>query len=346
MKYNPLPKLMAVITRHPRYIPKIEWSGGKLVTHDVFRLYELLFGRRFGIRIESSVEPVLVDGKVVDKHNFYTVEAFLVFWECAIRDYLKNLEFGFEFVRLPSFQLAGLMGQEEDGIRIPIFVLAIANTGTENTGFTASGTTCSRNISTSGSDRAVIGAVWTWNAAQTYTTTTYAGVTMSELGTRAGDFGDIRLVGCHDATTGSNAMISNTSGSMQHFTTAAAYSGVASGSAAAAFPDTAASGTTTSTTVTGTMTTSVANSWVFLHGRTPSRAMTAGANTYARATNTTSGDAVKLFDSNADRASGSNSLIYTWSPSQTTYWVMNSMAPAGGGGGAITPTLTMLGIGS
>lgn len=341
---NPLPKIIATLTRHPRYVPIIEWSHGQLITHDVFRLYELVFGRRFGIRAESSVEQVLVNGRTVDKYSFYTVEAFLVFWECEIRKYLKSFKFGFEFVELPKFQLAGLAGQR-DGMRIPIFVFSISNTATENTGFTSSGLTCSRNISTSGSDRAVIGAVWTWNAAQTYTKTTYAGVDMTELGSRAGDFGNIRLVGCHNATTGSNAMISNTSGNMQHFTTAAAYSGVASGSAAAAFPDLSTNGTVNAVTVTATMTTSVTDSWVFLHARTPSRATTAGANTFGRTSNTTSADSVRIFDSNAARASGSNSLVYNWTGSANTYWVMNSMAPAGAGG-VITPLWMLMGVGT
>lgn len=313
-----------------RYIPDIDWSGGKLITHDAFRLFERVFGRTFGIRAESSVETAYLNGRFVQKQKFYTVEAFLVFCECALRKYLKSFELGFEFVELPVFQFAGVFPQQNESVRIPIFKFAIANTATVVDGFNAAGTTCTISLTTSGSNRAAIGCIWTWNASNTYTNCTYAGNTMTELGNRAADGSGsfIRLVGKHDATTGTNNLVSNTSSNMQHISTAAAYSGVASGSAAAAFPDTATSGSSTASSITGTITTSVADSWVFLHARTPSRDMTASTNTYERCQASISGDSANLFDSNGARAAGSNTLVYTYSPSNTSYWVMSSMAPA------------------
>lgn len=313
-----------------RYIPNIEWSGGKLITHDVFRLFERIFGRDFGIRAEASVSARRVGGKVVEYHEFYTVEALLTHIECATRKYLKSFEFGFEFVELPVFQLVGLFPQQSESVRIPIFKFAIANTSTVANGFTANGTTCTMSLTTSGSDRCVIAAVWTWNASNTYTSTTYAGTAMTELVSRAADGtgSNIRLVGAHNATTGTNNVVSNTSGNMQHINTAASYSGVKSDSAANAFPDTETDGTSSGTSITTTMTTSVDDSWVFCHARTPSKDMSAGTNTTERCQSSISGDAANLFDSNAARASGSNSLQYTWSGTQTSYWVMGSMAPA------------------
>lgn len=313
-----------------RYIPDIEWSGGKLITHDVFRLFERIFGRKFGIRAEASVRAEYVDGKIIQHQEFYTMEAFLVFCECAVRKYIKNLEFGFEFIELPVFQFAGVLPQQE-GIRIPIFKFAIANTSTVVNGFTSNGTSCTISLTTSGSDRAAIGCIWTWNAANTYTSTTYAGSTMTELGNRAADGSGsfIRLTGKHNATTGTNNLISNTSGNMQHISTAASYSGVNSTSAAAAFPDTATSGTSSGvTSITASLTTSVSNSWVFLHARTASRDMSASTDTFERCQASISGDSANLYDSNAARATGSNSLIYTWTTAQTSYWVMSSMTPA------------------
>lgn len=327
-----------------RYIPDIDWSGGKLITHDVFRLFERIFGRKFGIRAESSASSAFINKQLAVKYEFYTVEAVLVFTECKIREFLKTFRFGLEFVELPVFQFAGLLPQQ-NGMRIPIFKFAIANTS-DSDGFTSSGTTCSFNVTTSGSDRCVIGAVWTWNATNTYTSSTYAGVTMTELVNRASDGtgGFIRLVGCHNATTGANNLISNTSGSMQHIDSAAAYSGVDSTSAAAAFPDTESNGTSTGTSITANMTTSVNQSWVFLHARTPSRDMSAGASTFERHQNSTSGDAANLFDSNGGRSTGSNDLIYTWTTSQTSYWCMGSMAPASAS--LAVPSLATLGVGA
>jgi len=317
-----------------RYVPDIEWSGCKLITHDVFRLFERIFGRKFGIRAESSASSAFIKKQEAVRYEFYTVEAFLTFCECKVREYLKSFDFSFEFVELPVFQYAGLLPQQES-VRIPIFKFAIANTSTANS-FTASGTTCSISLTTSGSDRAVIGAVWTWNAANTYTSSTYAGVTATELVSRAADGSGsfIRLVGVHNATTGANNFISNTSGNMQHFVSVASYSGVESASAAAAFPDTETSGTSAGvTSITGNMTTSVTDSWVFAHGRTASRDMAAGTDTFERVQNATSGDSCNLFDSNAGRASGSNNIQYTWVTAQTSYWCMGSMAPAASASG-------------
>lgn len=312
-----------------RYIPNIEWSGGKLITHDVFRLFERIFGREFGIRAEAASSSAFIGKQMATRMEFFTVEALLVFTECRIREFLKSFEFGFEFVELPVFQLAGLFPQQNESLRIPIFKFAIATASTANS-FTAAGTTCSVSLTTSGSDRAVIGAVWTWNASNTYTSSTYAGVTATELVNRAADGSGsfIRLVGVHNATTGANNFVSNTSSNMQHFVSCASYSGVASASASAAFPDTETSGTSSGvTSVTMNMTTSVANSWVFAHGRTTSRDMVAGTNTFERVQNATSGDSCNLFDSNGARSSGSNDLQYTWTTSQTTYWCMGSMSP-------------------
>lgn len=132
---------------------------------------------------------------------------------------------------------------------------------------------------------------------------------------------------------------------MQHINTAASYSGVESGSAGAAFPDTETSGTTGGvTSQTTNMTTSITDSWVFCHCRTPSKDAAAGTNTFERCQSTTSGDSANMFDSNGARASGSNDLQYTWSGATTTYWVMGSMAPVSAA--SIVPSMASLGVGA
>jgi len=86
-----LGKLLAIVTRHDRYFPDIEWSKGTCYTHDVFRAYEYLFGRRFGIRPESSVQVnQLEDGTVELYRKFFTVEAFLSHVEFVVRQNLPK----------------------------------------------------------------------------------------------------------------------------------------------------------------------------------------------------------------------------------------------------------------
>lgn len=48
---NPLAEVLALATGVKRYRPEIEWSG-RSWTHNVFRVYELLFWRRRGVRPE------------------------------------------------------------------------------------------------------------------------------------------------------------------------------------------------------------------------------------------------------------------------------------------------------
>src|SRR5690349_16076088 len=55
-----LPAILAILTNHPRYLPKIEWANDSCV-HNIFRLYELIFWRRVGIRAELS--SYLKDGR-------------------------------------------------------------------------------------------------------------------------------------------------------------------------------------------------------------------------------------------------------------------------------------------
>lgn len=204
--------------------------------------------------------------------------------------------------------------------------MAIANVST-GAAFTGSGTTCTASLTVSGTDPVVVSNVWTWNAADTYVNTTYNGTTMSELGSRSADGSGsvMRLVGLANPSTGTNNVISSTSGSMQHWITCASYSGV---DQSTPFPDTAVNGTGSNSTITTTMTTTVNNSWLVLHTRTPGVLPTAGTDTLRRKSNPDSGDSACLFDSDAARATGSNSLQFVRSPSGTYYYVMTSISPS------------------
>jgi hypothetical protein len=205
--------------------------------------------------------------------------------------------------------------------------IAVVDTGD---GFNGSGTSATAALDVSGTDPCVVAAIWCWNAADTYVNTTYAGTAMTELHSRTLDSGTGRIVGLKNPSTGTNNVQSNTSGNMQHWISCASYSGV---DQTTPFPDTETDGTTTGSSATPNMTTSVTDSWVFCHARTPSKDMSAGTDTFERVQNPVSADSANLFDSNAARASGSNNLQYTWTGSTTTYWIMGSIAPSASASG-------------
>lgn len=85
-----LATMMATITQKPRYLPKIEWSSVSW-THNVFRVWELVFGRRVGVRAEMSTATFYKDGKWHRLYSFHTVEAAIAHFEGIIRGSFESL---------------------------------------------------------------------------------------------------------------------------------------------------------------------------------------------------------------------------------------------------------------
>ncbi len=78
-----LPFLMVLLFGQERYLPKIEWSS-KSWTHNIFRFYEKLFWRRYGIRKE---ETTWFDETGVH-HECFTFEALCANFETKVRKLL------------------------------------------------------------------------------------------------------------------------------------------------------------------------------------------------------------------------------------------------------------------
>lgn len=81
-----LAKLLAIITRQSRYFPDFNWN--KLWTYNAFRVYEAIFGRRYGVRIETSVA---CDSEGNTLIKCYSLESVVVHTEVAIRNFFKGL---------------------------------------------------------------------------------------------------------------------------------------------------------------------------------------------------------------------------------------------------------------
>ncbi len=79
-------KLMSWLTRAPRYRPEAEYKP-QLWVYNGFRLYESIFGRRYGVRKETASSyiwhPEL--NKRILTYEFYTWEAVLMHAEATIR---------------------------------------------------------------------------------------------------------------------------------------------------------------------------------------------------------------------------------------------------------------------
>ena len=74
-------RLMEKITGKPRYIPDVEYKE-KAWVYNLFRFYERLFGREYGLRLE---QVVTADNEGIVHRAFYTWEAFFHFVEQEIR---------------------------------------------------------------------------------------------------------------------------------------------------------------------------------------------------------------------------------------------------------------------
>jgi len=85
-----LPVLMILLTRKNRYLPEIEWSS-KSWTHNIFRLYEMLFWRKEGIRREVSSYGFVEDGVAYQYQFAHSLEASLAIPEELFREWVKNL---------------------------------------------------------------------------------------------------------------------------------------------------------------------------------------------------------------------------------------------------------------
>jgi hypothetical protein len=134
--------LISFITRRPRYVPKFE--TGPYWVFNVFRVYEQIFGRRYGIRCESTSD---------DKGNvqFYTWEAALMYVEGKLRSF-KLPEFS--RVHVPAFQMAGV---PLSFTKSP-YLFAITAPSNNASGLTSfgSGNPSSQSMTPSGTDRVLL----------------------------------------------------------------------------------------------------------------------------------------------------------------------------------------------
>lgn len=163
---------MATITRHPRYMPNVDWSSNNW-THNVFRAYELIFGRRVGVRAEMSTTTYRKDGKMTHLYQFHTMEAMFAHFEWMIRNNFKKL--------IPSRvyfpQLASVTGLPHPHFGV---LMAVAYDAVSSGNSTL--TTLTTTHTCTGSDRYLTAG---GSGRETVSAASYNAVSMSSLGTPA-----------------------------------------------------------------------------------------------------------------------------------------------------------------
>lgn len=85
-----LPTIIAKITGSPRYFPDMKLVENSY-THNLFRYYEQIFGRTWGVRAEMSTFVSRDDyGVLTIERKFHTFESLAIYTEGVIRSKIKN----------------------------------------------------------------------------------------------------------------------------------------------------------------------------------------------------------------------------------------------------------------
>lgn len=180
---NILPVILQTITRKPRYHPedyeldhKMHWSR-EIWVSNIFRAYEWLFGREYGIRAEVSSSSRFENGQQIISYELYTLEAVLCAAEVAIREFLSEKLLPF---KLYNLQLVTNPNYKDKKIQLPgimfAIVLDVANNGTATS---TSPITWSHTCTGSNLILAVLPDVISTNGTPTISSVTYNSVAMT-----------------------------------------------------------------------------------------------------------------------------------------------------------------------
>ena len=173
-----LPYILAFLTQHPRYLPEIEWSSNSW-THNIFRVYEMIFWRRYGIKAEMS-SYIKKDGTVI--YAVHSFESACAFVEMYIRKFLSSFKLAPFRIYVPMLQTPQGMSVFASPYLFSVAFDAAVNTG--GTWWNSAQTTITLSHTCTGSNRLLIGGVVVYNAAgvaiRRADTATYNSVSMTK----------------------------------------------------------------------------------------------------------------------------------------------------------------------
>ncbi len=281
---------MATFTRHARYFPDFEWHRN-LLSFNLFRLFEQIFGRRYGIRAEA----MMCDGV----YTALSFEAKIVHTEVLLREGILKLwnskpRLVWVPIYQPSLAYVGAFIKQKQGYR-----LAVAFDNSDS-----SRPTSSLAYTCTGSNRYLAPCPLVQPHTASVSTMTYNSVGLSQIVALINDGAsdeNIYFFGLANPASGSNTLAATYSGSTVSVFQTLSYSGVNQSTT----PDNSGTAQTTGSTATITITVNTANSWLIGGARTNVSFTSAGSGTTSR---TTLPNNYPVFDSNGALATGSHSL--------------------------------------
>lgn|SRR3990167_392732 len=337
-----------MIGTRQRVVPGIDfqWSEGSW-THNVFRVYELIFGRRYGIKAEiGSSFHKDENGKLTINYRIYSFEGFFAFWEGQARLALRSLPRPkIVKVNIPVLAFAGfqpLLPNEQPYLFAIAFdavssgegatfdeTVTIAHTITGSNTILVSLPYCSRGSGSTISTNKY-NAVDLTRQTRKVTTTAIAPLTLDSWYLVAPTAGTNNLV---IVTTSPNTRLGSNNIS---------YTGVAQTSTIGASGD--AEGTDTAPTVT--ITTDTNNSYVvsgMFYNDTPTPTIS-GSMTQRSGFNTNGGG---YLDSGDQLKVTAGSTTSSWTLGSSLAWVICALEihVAAGGGATLSTRKTLLGVG-
>lgn len=177
-----LPRIIANITGAPRYFPTIEWSQTSY-THNLFRVYEYYFGRRFGGRAEVAA---WLDSHGKQHIKCFTLEAFI---HNRIEAPLRRLARRFSFSIVPAPRLITPTGYTFSPF---LFAIAYDNSGQQ----AAASSSPTVSLAVSGSDREMVFFPYN-NVSNGITGCTYNSVSASSVTSNNGFGGSFWVYAYH-----------------------------------------------------------------------------------------------------------------------------------------------------
>jgi hypothetical protein len=338
-----LPKIMAEITRHPRYQPEIKWSEN-FWTHNIFRLWEVVFWRRYGPRREITATRY-ADG---------TSEQFAHSWEGTFALIEVRLRYFLSW-RPSPVRLQIVILRTPEGLQIPIpYLFAIARPDSPGDSTPKSTDPYSYSHTVSGTDTYML----CWNTTNTSATTTsgitYASVALSsrqsDVGVQTGSSRAIYMFSLHAPTTGTNTLEVDLSGAPGAWSKAVSvsYTGVDQSTDFTTVHNSNKTVGTAVSTVSPTVTVNVANSILATNFDAAGSDGTASTNAQEVLDPSDGYHEPIIFENSSltGQAVGSQSMTITFSISGVVCLIA-ALAPSGGAAPAtiVVPTLLYMGAG-
>lgn len=323
-------KLMIDITRHPRYRPDVEWNS-KSWTHNIFRVYELIFGRCNGVRAELSARAWIDENGQHVIYACHSWESVFALTEQYVREFLSSWRFVPFKIYIPILQTP-------QGIPVfaspYLFAIALDTSAQSQTG-TATPCTISFSYTCTGSNLVlweyILGSVTTLNLTNV-SGATYNSVSMTSLDTINQDVPD-RNSNTYILTgpaTGSNtsATTFTSIGTNTNFQAIALHS--YSGCAQSGQPDShsATATTSASATMTATFTTVANNCWLVAGFRPQTIGLNPASSGTGSVRQYNNGGGWATGDSNGAKGTGSQTFTIVGSSGTGDYiFIGCSIAP-------------------